>query len=165
MEAVNDHDDFASFYGAARDRIVAGLAVFCGDWDAAGDAASEAFTRACERWRRVSRMERPEGWVYQVGVNVLRRRRRREAIEQRAIARFASGGSTLPPQLDDVLWEAVRKLPDRQREAIALKYVVGLTQAEVATVMRIAPGTVGATLTHARAALAAQLTDQAEVSE
>jgi RNA polymerase sigma factor (sigma-70 family) len=165
MEAETNPEDFAAFYGAARNRIVAALAVFCGDWDAAGDAASEAFTRACERWRRVSRMERPEGWVYRVGVNVLQRQRRRKAIEKRALARFPTTESESGPNVDDELWNAVRGLPERQREAVALRYVVGLTQAEIATEMRIAPGTVAATLAQARAALAGQLADEAEVQE
>jgi RNA polymerase sigma factor (sigma-70 family) len=164
MEARVDVDSFGGFYETARDRVVAGLAVFCGDWDAAGDAASEAFTRACERWRRVSAMERPEGWVYQVGVNVLRRHHRRAAIEQRALGRLAGSVSVFLPEVDESLWEAVRQLPDRERQAVALKYVVGLTQAEIAAVMKIAPGTVAATLTHARARLAALL-GEVEVSE
>ena len=163
MEAETDPDDFASFYGGARDRIVAGLAVFCGDWDAASDASSEAFTRACERWRRVSKMERPEGWVYRVGVNVLQRQRRRKAIEKRALERVPAAPSESGPIIDDELWNAVRGLPERQREAIALRYVVGLTQAEIAAAMRIAPGTVAATLAHARSALAGRLANEAEV--
>ena len=73
MNARGGGDDFAGFYADAVERVIAGLAVYCGDWDAAGDAAAEAFTRACERWGRVGRMERPEGWVYRVGVNVLGR--------------------------------------------------------------------------------------------
>jgi RNA polymerase sigma-70 factor (ECF subfamily) len=109
-------------------------------------------------------MERPEGWVYQVGVNVLRRRKRRTAIEQRAIERLAGSASVALPDVDGSLWEAVRRLPDRERQAVALKYVVGLTQAEIAVVMRIAPGTVAATLTHARARLAALL-GEVEVTE
>src|SRR5690606_42052814 len=44
------------------------------------DATDEAMARAYERWHLVSRLERPEGWVYRVAVNwatsVLRRRRR-----------------------------------------------------------------------------------------
>jgi RNA polymerase sigma factor (sigma-70 family) len=165
MEAETSPEDFAAFYGVARNRIVAALAVFCGDWDAASDAASEAFTRACERWRRVSRMERPEGWVYRVGVNVLQRQRRRKAIEKRALARFPAADSESVPGIDDELWNAVRGLPERQREAIALRYVVGLTQAEIATEMRIAPGTVAATLAHARSTLAQQLDSEVEVRE
>ena len=52
------------------------------------------------------------------------------------------------------MWAAVAALPDRQREAIALRYLLGLTQAEVADAMGVAPGTASATLAAARRALA-----------
>ena len=165
MDELGAGDDFAGFYADSVKRVVAGLAVFCGDWDVAADAAAEAFTRACERWARVSRMERPEGWVYRVGLNVLRQRWRRSGLERRTLERVAGESSVGDPQVDPELWAAVRRLPERERQAIALRYVVDLTQSEIASAMRIAPGTVAATLAHARARLSELLADNAEVVE
>jgi RNA polymerase sigma factor (sigma-70 family) len=66
----------------------------------------------------------------------------------------------LPPDaVDPDLWRAVARLPRRQREAVALRYLADLTEAEIATVMRISEGAVSATLTRARRELAASLTD------
>jgi RNA polymerase sigma-70 factor (ECF subfamily) len=48
------------------------------------------------------------------------------------------------------VWDAVRGLPPQQRTAIALRYLLDLSQAEIATAMGIAPGTVSATLHAAR---------------
>jgi RNA polymerase sigma factor (sigma-70 family) len=165
VNARGGGDDFAGFYAEAVQRVIAGLAVYCGDWDAAGDAAAEAFTRACERWGRVSRIERPEGWVYRVGVNVLGRRRHRTTREHQLLERLEVAPVVVEPQIDPALWDAVRRLPERERQAIALRYVVDLTQAEIASMMRVAPGTVAATLAHARARLHEMLSDNAEVTE
>lgn len=57
------------------------------------------------------------------------------------------------------MWDAVRRLPRRQREAIALRYVLDLSEGEVAAVMGVATGTASATLVTARRALAAALKD------
>ncbi len=47
------------------------------------------------------------------------------------------------------------RLPRRQREVVALHYLNGLTEAEVARVLGVAPGTVARTLHDARAVLRA----------
>lgn len=65
---------------------------------------------------------------------------------------------------DDELWSAVRSLPERQRLAIALRYVADLTEAEVAEAMGVRPGTVAATLSKARTQLATQLQPSIEVT-
>ena len=116
---------------------------------------AEAFTRALERWDRVVEMDSPSAWTYRVGVNLVRRRLRRSAIESRLWSQAAPPAR--PAAVDDDLWDAVRGLPVRQRTAIALRYVCDLPQAEIASVMNVAPGTVSATLTAARGRLAAQL--------
>ena len=51
----------------------------------------------------------------------------------------------------------MRALPDRQREAIALRYLLDLEQHEVAEAMGVRPGTVASTLHAARAQLASRL--------
>ena len=63
------------------------------------------------------------------------------------------------PDLRPEVWAAVRRLPRRQREAIALRYVLDLSELQVAAAMGVAEGTASATLAAARRALAAALED------
>ena len=51
---------------------------------------------------------------------------------------------------DPDLVAAIRTLPNRQRTAIALRYVADLPQADIAAAMGVAPGTVAALLHQAR---------------
>ena len=86
------------------------LLVIGGDVEAARDAVAEAFSRAYERWPRVASMDSPNGWVYRVALNELRRRMRRRALESRLLRR-----ERLPPispaDIDPELWDAVAALP------------------------------------------------------
>src|SRR5687767_6390688 len=60
---------FDDFYGRARPDIARALSLALGDVDLAVEAVDEAMARAYERWPTVSRLERPEGWVYRVAMN------------------------------------------------------------------------------------------------
>jgi RNA polymerase sigma factor (sigma-70 family) len=116
--------------------------------------------RALERWDRVQHMASPAGWTYRVGVNLLRRRARRAAIERRVL-RGAEPTPTPPPELHPEVWDAIRSLPKRQREAIALRYLLDMTEAGVAQAMGIAVGTASATLVAARTELSERLDTRA----
>jgi DNA-directed RNA polymerase specialized sigma24 family protein len=109
---------------------------------------------ALQHWDRVQAMESPDGWAYRVGVNLLPRRMRRRAFERRLLIRSEAVD---PPGLRTEVWEAVRALPRRQREAVALRYLLGFSEAEVARQKRVAEGTASATLATARARLAVLL--------
>jgi RNA polymerase sigma factor (sigma-70 family) len=153
---------FEAWYVGYHPTLVAALTVVAGDRDAGRDAADEALVRALERWDRVQAMDSPEGWTYRVGVNLLRRRGRRRALERRHLARPEPA-----PSLVDAadVWLVVCALPRRQREAIALRYLLGLSEAEVAETMGVAVGTASATLASARVRLGAWLReDPMEVS-
>lgn len=154
---------FSAWYRSFYPTLLAALTVVAADVDLAADATDEAFVRALERWDRVSIMDSPEGWTYRVGVNVLRRRARRWAIERRLGNR--ADEMDAPAELRVEVWEAVKTLPARQRQAIALRYLLEFTEAEVAQTMGIALGTASATLAGGRAHLAALLgrDDLAEV--
>jgi RNA polymerase sigma factor (sigma-70 family) len=135
------------------------MAVTGRDLELARDVTAEAFARALERWDRVGSMSSPGGWTYRVALNVLRRRLRRGALEERLLRR--APGREPPPLTDQGVgvWEAVASLPPRTRTAVALRYLGGLTEAEVADAMGVAPGTVAATLHAGRQRLAVLLTD------
>lgn len=152
---------FDRWYSAEHPKLLASLVVVGGDPDRARDAVDEAFARAYERWGRVSEMAAPTAWTYQTALNVLRRRGRRAAMEARLHRRVESSISA-PADWSPEVWEALRSLPVRERTAIALRYVVDLSTDDIATAMRIAPGTVGSTLNAARRHLAIALSDDRE---
>jgi DNA-directed RNA polymerase specialized sigma24 family protein len=60
-----------------------------------------------------------------------------------ADATAAAAPSALQPEV----WAAVRGLPDRQRTAVALRYVLDLPEAEVAALMGITRGAASSYLT------------------
>lgn len=110
-------------------------------------------------------MDSPGGWVYRVALNVFKRRRRRRALERRLLNRHSEAASdTGWTVLDQELWDAVAGLPDRMRQAVALRYVADLREREVAEVMGVAEGTVAATLSKARRKLAQELGEHEEVA-
>lgn len=147
---------FSSWYKDYYPRLLAALTVVAADSESAADATAEAFTRALERWDRVGAMASPEGWTYRVGLNVVRRRMRRAGLERRLLGRPEP---TMPVELQPEVWLAVKELSPRQREVIALRYLLGMSEAEVADTLGVAVGTASATLSAARSRLAGLLSD------
>jgi RNA polymerase sigma-70 factor (ECF subfamily) len=135
------------------------------DTAVAQEVAAEAFARALERWDRVGEMASPGGWTYRVALNLVRRRARRAALERRLLLRMAPAPPISVPAPAVEVWEAVTALPPRMRTAVALRYLGGLTEAEVAEAMGVAPGTVAGTLHDARARLAVLLAPDVPTEE
>jgi RNA polymerase sigma-70 factor, ECF subfamily len=147
---------FEDWYGAHHHRLVAALTVVTGDVDAGREAVDEACVRAWERWDRI---HDPAGYVYRTAVHVARRRARRAGTERRLLARAVSRDHSAPPaDLAVGLWEALRALPRREREVVALRLLADLPERRVAELLGIAPGTVARALHDARRTLAGELT-------
>ena len=150
--------DFDDWYAENYARVLVAVALVLGpDRDRAEDATNEAFVQAFADWESVSRMDSPNGWVTKVAINRARRflRRRARGIELLNQQRVETAAHDRHVDLD--LWSALDVLSFRQRKAIVLRYVEGLSQAEVASELEIAPGTAAATLSQARGVLKAEL--------
>jgi RNA polymerase sigma-70 factor (sigma-E family) len=78
-------------------------------------------------------------------------RRRPRRLGAAATERSAESAALVADEHATVL-AALRSLPDRQREVLALRYYLDLSEAEIAETLGIAPGTVK---THAQRGLAA----------
>jgi RNA polymerase sigma-70 factor (ECF subfamily) len=145
---------FEPWYLCEHPKVLAALTWVAGDPHVAADATDEAFARAYASWRKVESMASPGGWVYRVALNVVRRRMRRVALEQRT--------AEPPPEVTEVvdheIWSVVQQLPERQRVAVVLRYLLDLPEKEVAMAMGISRGTVASTLAAARLRLASWLT-------
>jgi RNA polymerase sigma factor (sigma-70 family) len=150
--------DFELWYRGEYPQVFGSLLLATGSRDIAEDAAAEAFTRAYERWNRVSVMSRPRAWVYVVALNVARRRLRRRAMERVLLSRFRPP-SEIPPETGLETWDLVRSLPERERLAIVLRYVGDLSESEVAKAMGITAGGAAKTLHTARKRIASMITD------
>jgi RNA polymerase sigma-70 factor, ECF subfamily len=151
-------EGFEGWYRSAHPRLVASLMVFTGSLEVATDAVDEACMRTLARWPRVGAMEHLDAWTYRVAVNYAKRRLRRLALERRLLARTRVPDE-LPPPAGEA-WEAVRRLPVRQRTAIVLRYVADLPEGEMARVMNVSRGTVASTLADARRSLGRVLADE-----
>ena len=154
-------DDFEDFFTANYEAVVQALRIAVGDAARAEEAAQEAFARAWARWRRVRAMDRPVAWVYVVALNVERKRWRR-ASELLVEPFEVACDPTEQAARDFDLRAAVKRLPERQRAAIALRYLADLPVADLARAMGCADGTVKATVHQALRSLRISLEDARE---
>jgi RNA polymerase sigma-70 factor (ECF subfamily) len=139
-------------------RLVAAVALVSGSRPAAEDAVQEALLRAWERSERGEQIDSLPAWVTTVSLNLARSGLRRVLAERRARARLGGTSSGELEEADRLdLERALAALPRRQREAVVLRYYLGMDTREVARVLRVGEGTVKSTLFRARAALARAL--------
>jgi len=124
----------------------------------AEDALDEAFEKAFSRWERVQAMRSPNGWVYRVAVNAARRQLTREGREAERLS-IAHVGARVEPPPGGEAWLLVSQLPVRQRTAVVLRHVAGMTEAEVGEAMGVTRSTVSSSLASAYRTLARQLAE------
>jgi RNA polymerase sigma-70 factor (ECF subfamily) len=123
-----------------------------GSVDAGKEAVQEGFARAIEQ-REAFRGECPlEAWVWRIVVNTARTAGVRAAREESGTFPAAEGASSNGERPSEVaLW--VRRLPERQREAVFLRYWADLDYRAIAEVLEVEVGTVSATLNAAHQSL------------
>ena len=162
-DAVRDRPfDFDETFRRCFGPMVRSLAVAAGDQEVAADCVQDAFERAYVRWRRVSRLEDPAGWIRHVAVNRMRDHFRKVARGGQALDRLqAQHPSTVAaPAEPGELAALLAQLPPQQKIAAALFYVEDLSVAEVAHAMGLSDGAVKYHLHAARATLRGALEPQ-----
>jgi RNA polymerase sigma-70 factor (ECF subfamily) len=154
-----DQSSFDAFYATTRDRLLRQLTVMTTDPERAKDALQEAYSRAWQRWGRVSRMDDPAAWVRTVAWRVAVSQHRRATAAARLLPRLRGDTSTTMPAVDEVLdvQRALRRLRPEQRRVLVLHHVAGLPLEAIAEETGVAVGTVKSRLARARGALARQL--------
>jgi RNA polymerase sigma factor (sigma-70 family) len=153
---------FDDFFRAEYRRVVGLTLVLCGRRAIAEELAQDAFVQAYRRWDRISAYDDPGAWVRRVAVNLATSSLRRRTREVRALTRLAGRrtDAVSEPRVDGDFWPAVRALPRRQAQCVALRYLEDRSIDDIAAVLDINPTTVRVHLHAARTSLATTLGEE-----
>jgi RNA polymerase sigma-70 factor (ECF subfamily) len=141
---------FEALYRESRDDVYAYVAGLLRDRSAAEEVTSQAFERAWRKRRQIDRTRgTPRTWLFGIARNAALdelRRRSRHAPEPHAVA-----PSPLPDPGEAAinratLQTALDSLTARDRELVALKFFAGLSNAEIASVIRTSETNAGTRL-------------------
>ncbi len=135
---------FDEFVAARASRLLRVAFLLTRDWQSAEDLLQTALMKAWSAWSRVN--DEPEPYVRRIIVNAYTsswRRRWRGELAHSVVPEPAS----LPSRVDevaerDVVWQALGRLPRRQRAVVVLRYFEDLPEAQVADLLGITVGTV-----------------------
>lgn len=120
-----------------------------GDRESALDLAQEAYLRAYRAWDRFYGAD-ARAWLHTIGLRLAfneraRRRRWRDLFG----ARTAAEAWVAPEDRD--LHEALQGLRHEHRAVLLMNAVDGYTQAEIASMLQVPPGTVASWVSRAKA--------------
>lgn len=165
--AVGRSDAFAELYERYCDAIYNQCFRLTGSWSTAEDLTATVFLEAWRRRRDFQLIhESALPWLRGIAHNLARNSWRAARRHRAALARMAPP-PVAPDQADDIVERiaaeqqmrlvlpALRKLPAREREAIALCIGGGLTHQEAAALLNVPVGTVKSRLSRGLAKLRA----------
>jgi RNA polymerase sigma-70 factor (ECF subfamily) len=152
-----DNAEFAEFFTASWDPCLRAVAASTGNMTLAEDQTAEAFARAWASWHKVSRHPAPTAWVVRTALNAGASWWRRRSKETTLASHDVPAPGSEQAELDAPVLAALRRLPTRQREVIALRVFLDLDIDTTARQLGIAPGTVRAHLSRAMTALRSEL--------
>ena len=145
-------DEIERVYRTRHRAFVAVAAAVIGDAGEAIDVVQDAFATALRKRRRYRATGALEAWIWQIVLNKARDRRRKTRRDV-FVGTAESPVSTNGYEADAAVRTMLVRLPDRQREAVFLRYYADLDYAAIAELLGISTGTVGATLNAAHSSL------------
>lgn len=142
-----DEQEFAEYFLARREAVRRMAFLICGDWYRADDLAQTAFVALHRRWRKVRDRGALDAYLrrtlVRAAIDESRRPWRREhsvnAVPE-APAPDEAPGEAVPTR--EALLDGLRRVPPRQRAVLVLRFLEGLSVADVATTLRCSEGTV-----------------------
>jgi RNA polymerase sigma factor (sigma-70 family) len=143
---------FEALYRECRDDVYAYAAGLLRDRSAAEEVTSQAFERAWRKRRQIDRKRgTPRAWLFGIARNAAldELRRRGRLAHGRAAEPTADefGSNPAEAAVDRALVrQALDSLCGRERELVALKFFAGLSNAEIATVIRTSESNAGTRL-------------------
>lgn len=146
---------FDAFVRARHHALLRYGTALTGDPHSAADLVQDALERTGLAWARVHQQSDPEGYVRRVmanrNISTWRKLRR-----ERLVSAPPEGAYEDKPT-DRLMWDSLASLPRRQRTVLVLRYYEDLSEAEIARVLGIAPGTVKSQASKGLATLRASL--------
>ena len=141
-----------------HERLVLATAIrLLGNLEDAQDAAQEVFLRLHRNLAKVQSSGNFAGWLYRVTVNVCHdhRRRKPETVSMADAADIPAAGADPHQELTEAerrraLTLSLRMLPDKERAALVLRDLEGLSTAEVAAALGSTEATVRSQVSKAR---------------
>jgi len=162
MQAMVEPDEvtfegLVDLYREHYSSLVRLAALLLHDVGAAEDVTQDAFAKVHVAWGRIREPEKALAYVRSAVLNGARSRMRhlhvvdRHRPEPGRDTQSAEAGALMGEEHREVI-AALRALPLRQRECLALRYYLGLSEAEIAETLGISAGSVK---THTHRGLAA----------
>jgi RNA polymerase sigma-70 factor (sigma-E family) len=138
-----------------------------GDVGVAEQLTQDAFVRLQLRWGGLRQVDKAPAYLRSAVLNGARSHLRRRKVRDRHDDRRTAEPATVTPESaalgraeHERVVAALRRLPERQREAVALRYYLDLPGAEIAAAMGVSAGSVKTHLHRGLASLAAQLGEE-----
>lgn len=139
---------FAEVVAEHHDGLVRRLTAIVRDPVEAQDLAQESYLRAHRSWDRFDGVD-VRAWLHTIGIRLALNERARRIRWGRPAATDVLHDWLAPTDLD--LHEALGRLRREHRAALLLTLIDGYTQAEVAAMLEVAPGTVASWVSRAKA--------------
>jgi RNA polymerase sigma-70 factor (sigma-E family) len=153
-------------YATHYRRLVRLSVLLVGDPETAEEVVQDSFVAMHGRWRSLREPEKGLAYLRQTVVNrsrsVLRHRgvrRRHPAVPPDDLP--GADTDVLAAERRDAVLEALRALPGRQREVLALRYYLDLSEAQIAETLAISRGAVKSHASRGAAALRTLMEDLA----
>jgi RNA polymerase sigma-70 factor (ECF subfamily) len=134
--------NFETFFSAHRNSLIRALAMSLNDHALATEAVDEAMTRAVQHWGKVSKYNKPEGWVYRVAMNWATSRFRRRKRDRDFAPKIARVDHHDSAGFDADVQQALTQLSDDHRSVLVLRYFFDWDVQSTASALEISTGTV-----------------------
>ena len=148
--------DFAAYMQARQPALLRTAYLLTGDAHTAEDVVATALAKLYLSWDKVRERESVDGYVRRIIANETTSLWRRP-WRRRELAADVLPESGREDAYDEgrtaAVWQAVSSLPARQRAVVVLRYYEELSEAEIAHVLGISPGTVKSQASRALATL------------
>lgn len=148
--AVGDEAGFDELFAREYAPMVRLAVLLLDSEDEAEEVVQDAFAAVHERW---GRLDRPGGYLRRCVVNRCRDLQRRRLVLRRLRRAQPPAREPTTDLGADDLFDALAVLAPRRRAAVVLRFYEGRTEAEIAEVLGVRPGTVKSLLHRALAEL------------
>jgi RNA polymerase sigma-70 factor (sigma-E family) len=142
-------DALAALHREHYRSLVRLAALLLGDVGRSEEIVQDAFVRLQLKWGGLRRLDRAPAYLRSAVLNAARSQLRHQQVRDRhatrrtiAVVAASAEADAMHSGEHDRIVAALRRLPERQREALALRYYLDLSEVEMAAAMGVSAGSV-----------------------